>query len=487
MDTISSYNRKYSLAGYILLLVLLLPPLALLIYSGYGSAASLVTDVSFLRQTGLALGNAALCTLAALILALPGMVIYAKCRPFFRKLLRVLLAFGFCFPPLVMGMGFDCLFGKGGFITELRLDPSIRSLIICLMLNIPLFIVMVGEHWRLLGLKDKQCALSLGSSRMRIFLSNTLPKIMPALAGTAALVFLRNMAGIGNEIIAMLLALPVLAVLVVSDRKRSRIELSSGPAKARFRMDNAFTVSLSSIYMICAVTLLLGPAVALFLRSVLTENGISFSVYATLFSALNLDWLVGLAFCVAAALAATIISSFISLHICVGIASSDSSIFPVMLPLAIGPAALALGFKVFYLWIPETVVVKMILTVLCNILIFIPIQTMVMLPALRRIPMTLRGTSLSLGFSGGYSFRHIDLRLMAVYIRSGVYTTTAMGLCSFGAAESLGLNTIFAQALRFYGKGDVRTAGAMGTVILILGFILFTAGVGHTREVKRYV
>ena len=487
MDTISSYNRKYSLAGYLLLLVLFLPPLALLIYNGYSAVPALVTDVSFLKQTGLKLAYAAVFTLAALILSIPGIVIYAKCRTSFRNLLRVFLAFGFCFPPLLMDMGFDCLFGSGGFIKELQLDPVIRSAVISLMMNIPLFIAMVGEHRRMLDPEDKQCALSLGSSKVRIFMRNTLPKIMPAMTGTAALVFFRNMAGIGNEIIAFVLTLPVLAVLAASDRKRSVIELEAGYPKARFRMGNAFTVFLSFIYMICAVALLLGPAVALALRSVLAEGSLSFSVYATLFSALNLDWLVALAFCVAVSLAAALMGSFISLHVSVGIASSDSSIFAVMLPFAAGPAALALGFTAFFMWIPETVVVKMVLILLCYILMFVPIQTMVILPAVKRIPMTLRGTSMSLGFSQGYSLRHIDLKLIAADMRSAVFTTMAIGLSSYGVAESFGLNTVFAQALRFSEKGDIRTACAMGTVILALSFIFFVSGVGHTREVKRYV
>ncbi len=480
MDTIGRYNRKYSLTGWILLLVLFLPPIVLLIYNDYGAVPALFTDMAFLRQTGLYLARACACTLAALILAIPGVVIYSGCRPAFRKLLRVLLSFGFCFPPVLMGMGFDSLFGTGGFIADLALDPVLRSAAISLMLNIPLFIVMVGEHCMTMDISRGQCALSLGASGARIFFSITLPKVMPALIGTAALVLLRNMAGMENEIISLLLSLPVLAVLAVCDRKRNATGLSAGLSDARFGMGNAFTVILSFIYMTAAAALLLGPAVALALRSVLTESGLSFSVYT------NLDWM-GLAFSAAASVAAAVISSYISFHISVGIASSDSGTFPVLLPFAAGPAVLAAGFGALYQWLPQTMVIRMVLTVICFILLFVPIQTMIMLHAVRRVPMTLRGTSLSLGFTNGSSLRNIDLRLVAVHIRSALFTTIAVGLCSYGVAESLGLDTVFAQALRSYEKGDVRTACAVGTVILILGFILFAAGIGHTREVKRYV
>ena len=50
MDRFSSYNRKYSLAGYLLLLVLFLPPFVLLILNGYETVPALVTDMAFRHQ-----------------------------------------------------------------------------------------------------------------------------------------------------------------------------------------------------------------------------------------------------------------------------------------------------------------------------------------------------------------------------------------------------------------------------------------------------
>ena len=55
MDRIETYNRKYSLTGYILLLVLLLPSFALMVYGGYSEIPALVTNLEFLKQTGFSL------------------------------------------------------------------------------------------------------------------------------------------------------------------------------------------------------------------------------------------------------------------------------------------------------------------------------------------------------------------------------------------------------------------------------------------------
>ena len=487
MDTISSYNRKYSLAGYLLLLVLFLPPLALLVFNGYSAIPALVTDVSFLRQAGLTLAYAALCTLAALILSLPGIVIYSKCRPAFRNLLRVILSFAFCFPPLIMDMGFGCLFAEGGLIAPIHLDPMIRTAVIRVMLSLPVFIVMVGEHWRNLDLRTAQTAASTGASKPGIFFRITLVKLRPAIIGTSALLFIRNMADIGNAVLSLVPGIVLIAVIAAADRRRIAAEAEPGEPKVRMRMSNAFTVIISFIYMTAVSAMLIAPAVALVLRSVLTETGFSVSVYRSLFSVMNLDFLVALAFCAAVSLASALVSSFIALHISVGIAESDSGRFVAMLPLAAGPLALAAGFGAFYMWIPQTVAAKMILTLLCYILMFIPIQTMIILPSAKSVPQTLRATSVSLGYSNGASFRHIELKMLGPVVRAGFFTAFALGIGSYGAAESLGLNTVFAQMTRASENGNEVTARAIASVILVLCFIFFAFGIGHKREVKHNV
>ena len=163
MDRFSSYNRKYSLAGYLLLLVLFLPPFVLLILNGYETVPALVTDMAFLKETGISLALSAAATLASLILSFPGIVIYSRCGSGIRNLLRILLAFSFCFPPVLMEMCFDILFGKGGYIAEIQMAGFLRSSAISLMLGIPLLTVMVGEHWRRLDSRCEQDARTLGA------------------------------------------------------------------------------------------------------------------------------------------------------------------------------------------------------------------------------------------------------------------------------------------------------------------------------------
>ena len=111
---------------------------------------------------------------------------------------------------------------------------------------------------------------------------------------------------------------------------------------------------------------------------------------------------------------------------------------------------------------------------------------MIVLPSMRALRKTCRETSLSLGYRNGTSFRRIDLKIIAADVRSAIFTAIALSLAGYGAAETFGLNTVYAQSLRLVEKGDMTQACAMGSVVLLLCFIFFSLGIGHSREGKRY-
>ena len=484
MDRIETYNRKYSLAGYLLLLVLLLPSFALMIYGGYSEIPALVTNPEFLKQTGLSLAIGAACTLASLILAFPGIAIYARCKSGIRNFLRVFFAFAFCFPPVLMGICFDNLFGKGGYITEINMPSLVRTCAISLMLNIPLVITMVGEHWRRLDRRCEENARTLGASKIRIFFTITLPKIRPALIGTCALVLLRQRLSTENAIISTVISLLILVILVTSEKRISRVEMPKDNSSPK-RKANVFAIFLSFIYIVAVLAIVIVPALSMILRSVLIEGSISFDIYLSMFSVLNLDWLVSLGFCLALAIAASLIGAFIAVHLSIGIASSGSSTFMAMIPFAMNPVTIALGLMGLYAWLPDTVVVKMILTLLCHILVLTSVETMIVLPSIRALKKTRRETALSLGTKSGASLRRIDLKIIASAVRAAIFTAIAFSIAGYGAAETLSLNTVYSQSLRLLEKGDAAQSCAMGSVVLVLCFIFFSLGIGHSREGKK--
>ena len=477
MKGIDAFDRRYSMTGYLLLLVIFLPALAFVILNNYQTVPAFFNNSEALKQTGFSFLTALAISAAAVILAFPGIIIYAKCPAKVRSFLRVSFSFAFCFPAVLMNMSLENEY--------LHLSPFFRHVAVNLALNIPLVIVMVGEHLRRLDIRQKMCSRTIGVPESRFFMTLTLPKIAPALLGIFALVLIRCMAPTDNIIVSMLLSVLFLIILVSTDRKRSQAELS--PAYSETRKSNAFTAILSFIYMFATQCLIIVPCLFTILRSVLINGRISFEAYGLLFAPGNDKWLMCLVFCFAIALASSVIASFIAVRISVGIANTGCSLFLALIPFAIGPVALALGFTGLYPWLGQTLPVKLVFTVLCHILILSPVQVMIILPVARMLSPNLRKTSVSLGKTSSQSFRHIDLALMETDILCALFTSIAISIASYGSAETFGLYTAYTQCLSFWQQGKVADASAIGSIILIFSFIFFVMGIGHTREGKRNV
>jgi len=474
---IDAFDRRYSMTGYLLLLVIFLPALAFVILNNYQTVPAFFNNPEALRQTGFSLLTSLAISAAALVLAFPGVIIYAKCPNRVRGFLRVSFSFAFCFPAVLMNMSLENEY--------LNLSPFFRNIAVNLALNIPLVIVMVGEYLRRLDIRQKLCSRTIGVSESRFFMKLTLPKLVPAFFGVFALVLLRCMAPTDNIIVSMLLSVLFLIILTSTDKKRRQAELS--PACSETRKGNAFTAILSFIYMLAAQCLIIVPLLFMILRSVLINGKISIEAYSLLFAPGNDKLLMCLVFCFAIALASSVIASFIAVRISVGIANTGCSLFLAMIPFAIGPVALASGFTGLYPWFGQTLTVKLIFTVLCHILILSPIQVMILLPVARALSPNLRKTSVSLGKTSSHSFMHIDLKLMETDILCALFTSIAISIASYGAAETFGLYTAYSQCLMFWQQGKVAGASAIGSITLILSFIFFVMGIGHTREGKRNV
>ena len=512
VDRIGSFNRKYSFPGLLLMVVLILVPVAFCALEGYGGFTSFLKDKALLKDCGFTILYASACTITSFILAIPGVAVYSGCRPGVRKLLRAILAFAFFFPPVLMVLCFNNLFGRHGLLTVLRLSGLWKASILYCAYNIPLFIIMAGGHLRSLDLGKEETARSLGASPLKVFFSITLPRLRPALAGTGALVFIRILLDsiiahsfndssylfniqekayslflTGNRsyactlsLVVMLIAIPALIVLSAQEKKRDDTVLC-GPYVRR-RRGNAFTRLLSFIYMtvICAVMVL--PVLGMVWTSLKGESGMTLASYRALFSLLNPNWLVALGFVLAVTIVAPLLCSLVSRSICVGLSSNATRALPALLSLAMCPLVTALGYSGILNFLPDTVPVRMTLILCARILVLIPLQVMVILPVARRIPVTLRETSATLGVRSGTGFRRTDARIMRPAVQAAVFSSAALSVSMFGLDEIYGLNTVYSQILRLMGYGDMVTSCTMGTTLMIICYILFLLGIGHIRE-----
>lgn len=512
VDRIDSFNRKYSVPGLLLLVVLVLVPVAFTVLGGYGGFASFVKDKALLKDLGFSVLFALACTAASFIAAIPGIAIYSGCRAGVRKFLRSILAFAFFFPPVLTVLCFNNLFGRHGLLTVLKVPGLWKAAIIYCTCNIPLFIVLAGGHLRALDFRKEETARSLGVSPAKVFFSITLAGLRPALIGTGALVFLRilsdsivahsfsdssylfDMQGkvydlylTGDRSYACTLSLVlmivgIVAMVILSVQERKRDDAAGSGVFARRRPGNAFSRFLSFIYMLsmCAVVVL--PALAMVLTSLKGESGITLASYKALFSLLNPNWLVALAFVLVISIAAPLLCSLISKSICVGLTSNGISSFPALLPLAMGPVMISLGYSGILGFLPDTMPVRMTLVLFTRILFLIPLQVMIILPVARRIPVTLRETSATLGYRSGAGFRRTDGAIMRPAVNTALFSSAALSISMFGLDEIYGLNTVYSQIVRLMGYGDMVTSCTMGTTLLVICYVLFLLGIGHIRE-----
>ena len=512
VDRIGDFNRKYSVPGLLLLVVLILVPVAFNVLGGYPGAASFIRDKAQLRDLGLSVLFALACTVSAFIIAIPGTAIYSGCRPRVRKFLRAILAFAFFFPPVLMVLCFNSLFGRNGLLAVLKIPGLYKAAMISIAYNIPLFIVMAGGHLRGLDLSREETARSLGASPAKVFFSITLPRLMPAIIGTGVLVFIRILldpivphsfndssysfdisgkayglliSGDRSNAIVLSMAVTLVAVvaLFVLSAQEIRRDSSAGYGPfVRRSNGNTITVFLSLVYMtvVCAVVVL--PVLGMIWTSLKGESGITLASYRALFSPLNPNWLVSLGFILAVSIVAPLICALISQSICMGLASNKSGAFLALLPLAIGPLAISLGYSGILGHLPDTMPVRMVLILFGRILVLIPLQVMIILPVARRIPATLRETSASLGFRNGAGFRRTDARIMGPAVRTAIFSSAALTVAMFGLDETFGLNTVYSQILRLSGYGDMVTSCTMGSALIIICYIFFLLGIGHIRE-----
>ncbi|MCD4550007.1 ABC transporter permease [Schaalia sp. lx-260] len=144
-----------------------------------------------LRIIGLTLGMATCATVLSLLLGIPGAYILYCCRFPGRAIARAIVAVPFVLPSVVVGVAFRSLVARGGWLEFLHVDGSVASVIAAMVFfNYSLVVRTVGAVWSRLDPRMVQAAHTLGARPARIWLTVTLPCILPAIASVACVVFL---------------------------------------------------------------------------------------------------------------------------------------------------------------------------------------------------------------------------------------------------------------------------------------------------------
>jgi thiamine transport system permease protein len=162
-----------------------------------------LTRPYYLRIIGFTIYQAALSTLASILLGLPGAYLLAKYAFRGKSVIKAVTTVPFVLPSIIVVLGFVIFFGNSGTLNRvvmsvfdleeppLRVLYSLRAIILAhTFYNFPLCIRLVSAVWSRVNPNLERAARSLGARGLRLFLNTSLPQILPGIFTAAALIFI---------------------------------------------------------------------------------------------------------------------------------------------------------------------------------------------------------------------------------------------------------------------------------------------------------
>ena len=252
-------------------------------------------------------------TLLTLVLGVPAAYALHRLRFPGQGLLRGLVVAPFVLPTVVVGVAFRTLVGAGGPLGGLGLDGTPVAIVAALVFfNVSVVVRTVGPWWEGLDGRRGEAAAALGASPLRVLVTVTLPALAPAILSAASVVFLFSATAFGvvltmgglryatveteiylltTELLdlrsaAALCILQIVVVMVLlgvvarvgAGRTRPVARVSAGSARRRPGRTDVPALLVTGL----VVLLVLGPIVALVLRSLRVDGTWSLASYRAL-------------------------------------------------------------------------------------------------------------------------------------------------------------------------------------------------------------
>ena len=473
--------------------------------------------------------QAALSTIITLLLALPGAYVFARYRFFGKNLLQALMTVPFVLPTVVTAAAFRALLGPSGLLNTwlmagfelsqppIRIDQTVGFFLLAhVFYNYTLVLRIVGGFWAGLDPDLRAAARMLGASPWQTFRRITLPLLLPAIGSASLLVFIFCFTSFGVVLIlggpgyatleveiyrqsVQLFNLPMAAALSLIQivvnfllmwlharlGKRSRVAFYTDSATgttekvqtARQKIFIGFNLSFM-------VILLVTPLLALVIRSVTGEDGLTLAYYSALFttearSVFFVEPISAVANSVGFALAAMIIAVILGLLASTFLASTrgrGSSIWDaiIMLPLATSAVTLGFGYIITLNRPPLNLRDSLALVPIAHALVAFPFVVRCILPSLRQIPQTLREAATLLGASPYQVWRRVDIPIVGRAILVGMVFAFSISMGEFGASAFVTrphTQTMPVAIFRFLGQpGDLNygQAMAMSSILMLV-------------------
>ncbi len=490
---------------------------------GIGGFVEVFAQERTWRVIGQTLAQAVCGTAISVVLGLPAAFVLYRLEFAGRNLLRGCATVPFVLPTVVVGVAFTALLGPGAPLGWLGLDQSFLIIVLALaFFNVTVVARTVGGFWSQLDGRTEQAARMLGASPARVFFTVTLQRLVPALASSAALVFLfcatsfgvvlvlggRSFSNIETEIyrltvqyldlgsaaaLSLVQFAIVAAVLVVSSRLRLRLEQAN---QMRFDSGQAMRVARTHLpALICfgltALLLHALPILALVLRSLRDGTGrFTLVNYRNLFAPpadarLNGSVIDAAALSIGIALIATSIAMLLGLLVALvasrrprsGLLRRGLHAFDGVVMLPLGVSAVTVGFGLLLTMhqpfgIGIDLRTSVVLLPIAQALVALPLVVRTLLPVLRGIDVRQRDAAAMLGASPLRVLRTIDLRVLARPLGLALGFAFATSLGEFGASAFLvrpGAQTLPVMVSQLISRQGAENYGMALAAAVLLG------------------
>lgn len=490
---------------------------------GFDTLKSVFTSPYSYRLVRFTVVESLLSAFISCLIALPFAAFYASYDFKLRKLTLTLSALSFTIPSILVVLGFVIFYGNNGVLNNMlksifsleespiRILYTFPAIILAhVYLNLPVAFNLITNGWTSLARNEEMASYTLKKGKMKTFLSITLPKLRGVIANAFVIIFLFCFSSFA--IVMVLGGSPEYSTLESEIYRRAHISLDYSGASAlsifsfiittialslsyigrrKEKMERRESAlkkirkkkgkALAALMTLAMLLFILPPMISILYRSFFDRRGdFSLESWNTIFSASS--FLSAILNSLFIAMASAILATVLAENIAMYSVKCKSRIAPLFatLPLATGSVTLGLGYNFLAAKIGlSSIYTDYLLILATHLVLSIPFAIRTMLPGAKEIPQRVSEASYTLKKSAFETYMRTERPLLKGYRRKAFIFAFALSLGEVNATLALAggrITTLPILIYRLIGSYNYQGASALGSVLLILAFIVFIMG-----------
>ncbi len=453
--------------------------------------------------------QAVLSTAATLAVGLPAASVVARLGLRVRRWVRALVTVPFVLPTVVVAGAFQTVFDRFGLHDgAIQLHHTVWAILLAhVFFNYAVVVRVVSTYWAGLDHRLEEQARVLGASRWTTWWEVTFPRLRPAVAAAAAVVFLFSFTSFG---VVLILGGPRHSTIETEIYRMAvtRSDLSGAAGLAVVQLGAVLALILLSTWLerrrptttmvwrpesrplawhwltanaAVMATLLGVPILALVERSVATGDGYGFDHYRALGERTRLlpaSAVTAIVNSITFAVVATIIAMLVGLSASLVVTYGQRAIarvFDLGLTLPLGTSAVTIGFGILIALDTKPLDFRTSTWIVpvAHALVGVPFVIRCVVPVLRSIDPGLREAVAVLGADDRRVWREVDLPIAGRGLAVGGGFAFAVSLGEFGATSFLprraDLLTVPTAIFRLLGQpGEALRGQAMALAVILM-------------------